>query len=545
MATSEDVHGSRYVLDAIATEGAETMFGIIGEGNAHLIDATNDHGVRFLQARHEQAAVSMADGYARITGGVSVCTLTHGPGVTNGATGLAAADRDNVPIVVLVGDTAIEGRETSLQYLDHRSFADPISAYATRIERADVIPELLSRAFDRARTRSGPVLVEIPTDVQEATAPDSTYRPTFRPDQRPEPDRSHLTAAVDRLEAAERPMILAGGGAMRSGAGDALETLARRLGAPIATTYFGRGVLPDDHPFVSGIVGTFLSPANGRLVRDVDVLVAVGARLSGKTTRYGELFSDADVLQIDIEAESIGTHCRPAVGLVGDARTTLEALASRITTNHERSERIRRAIENAPDPSDRQFERRPDEIDPRRVTVELAGRMPDDTIVAVDSGNNTGFPAVFHDIGEGGRTIVNGNFGTMGHAIPAALGAKVAAPDRPVVCYTGDGAALQVIQEIETGVRLELPIVVAILNDRSYGIIRHRQLYTYERETASSYDSPAYAAIAEGFGARSATVRSVSDLEIVEKYLASDPDAPLVLDVRTIQSVSRPGFPPY
>jgi acetolactate synthase-1/2/3 large subunit len=141
--------------------------------------------------------------------------------------------------------------------------------------------------------------------------------------------------------------------------------------------------------------------------------------------------------------------------------------------------------------------------------------------------------------------LVNGNFGTMGYAMPASLGAKAAAPDRTVVCYVGDGATMQVIQEIETGVRLGLPIVVAILNDSSYGIIRHRQNLEYDRETGSSHDSPDFAAIAEGFGARAATVRSAEDLEALDEYLDSDPTVPLVLDIRTIPEVSRPGFPPY
>ncbi len=166
-------------------------------------------------------------------------------------------------------------------------------------------------------------------------------------------------------------------------------------------------------------------------------------------------------------------------------------------------------------------------------------------LVAVDSGNNTGFPALFHELGEGGQMLVNGNFGTMGYALPAALGAKVAAPDRTVVCYTGDGAAMQVVQEIETGVRLGLPVVVAILNDRGYGIIRHRQNREYGRETASSYESPDFVRIAEGCGARGTVVRSPSDLAVVVDHLGSDADVPLVLDARTVPEVSRPGFPPY
>ncbi|MGM0605576.1 MAG: thiamine pyrophosphate-binding protein [Halobacteriota archaeon] len=537
--------GSEYVLDAIAAEGVETVFGIIGEGNAHLIDATNDHTVQFTQARHEQAAVSMADGFARTTDDVAVCTLTHGPGVTNGATGIAAADRDNVPVVVLVGDTSIDGRETSLQYLDHQTFARPITAYATRIETTSTIPEVLSRAFDRARTRSGPVLVEIPADVQEGDAPASPYRPVSRPSQRIRPDERLLGEAADLLDRAAHPVVLAGGGAMRSDAGDALAAFAEHVGAPIATTYFARGVLPDAHPLVSGIAGTFMSPANDELLWDADVVVAVGSRLSGKVSRYGDLFADADVIQIDVNEESIATHQHPRVGIVADARTALESLTDRTSSNPDRRSAIERTIANAPDPWADGFEHRDDEIDPGAFTLELAERVPDDAIVAVDSGNNTGFPAVFHEMGSGGQMLVNGNFGTMGYALPAALGAAVAADDRIVVCYTGDGAALQVIQEIETGVRLGLPVVVAVLNDRSYGIIRHRQQYVYGRATASSYESPDFVRIAEGFGARGAQIRSRSDLSVVDEYLASDPDVPLVLDVRTIQSVSRPGFPPY
>jgi len=202
-------------------------------------------------------------------------------------------------------------------------------------------------------------------------------------------------------------------------------------------------------------------------------------------------------------------------------------------------------IASAPSPWAEEFEQRPDEIDPREFTLGLSERVPDDAIVAVDSGNNTGFPAVFHAVGDGGELLVNGNFGTMGYALPAALGAQAAAPDRAVVCYTGDGAFLQVIQELETGVRLELPVVVAVLNDRSYGIIRHRQRLHYERETASTFESPAFVDIARGFGAEATVVRSPADLDAVPAFLEGDPTVPLVLDARTVPEVSRPGFPPY
>ena len=537
--------GSRYLLDALEDEGVDTMFGVIGEGNAHLVDRTNDAAVDFEQARHEMAAVSMADGYARTSHDVAVCTLTHGPGVTNGATGIAAADRDNVPIVVLVGDTDIEGRETSLQYLDHAAFTGPISAYQTRVETIDVLPDVLARAFDRARTESGPVIVEVPADVQEGVAPEREYNPTARPRQRVRPDVDRLEEAAALVDEATAPVVLAGGGAARSRAGDAIVEFAERVGAPIATTYFARGLLPDSHPLASGIAGTFMTPANDELLWDADVVVAVGARLSGKTTRYGDLYADADVVQIDIDEGAIGTYRDPAVGVVGDARATVEELTQRTTPHPDRMEQVTGAIADAPVPWADGFERRAHLIDPREFTVELSARVPDDAIVTVGSGNNTGFPAVFHEVGEGGAMYVNGNFGTMGYALPAALGANVAAPDRPVVCYTGDGALIQVIQEVETGVRLGLPIVIAVLNDSSYGIIRHRQNLEYDRETASSYDSPAFVDIAEGFGARAQVVRSPEDLDVVDEYYRSDPDVPLLLDARTIPEVSRPGFPPY
>lgn len=537
--------GSSYILDAVAAEGVDALFGVIGEGNAHLLDRIHGSSLAFRQARHEQAAVSMADGYARTTRSVAACTLTHGPGLTNGATGLAAADRDNVPLVVLVGDTAIAGRETSLQYLDHLTFSGPISAYGTRVETVETVPEVLSRAFDRARTRSGPVVVEVPTDVQEAPAPEEPYTPIPRPRQRVRPDERRLAEAAELLSEADNPVVLAGGGTRRSEAGGALERFAERVGAPVALTYFARGVLPDAHPMVSGIAGTFMTPANDELLRDADVVLAVGARLSGKSTRYGELYADADVVQVDVAEESIATHQRPAVGVVGDAAATLDALADRVEADPDRAEAVAETIARAPDPWADGFERRPEEIDPRELTLELSERVPDDAVVTVDSGNNTGFPAVFHEVGAGGRMLVNGNFGTMGYALPAALGAGAAAPDRTVVCYTGDGAFMQVVQEVETGVRLGLPVVVAVLNDRSYGIIRHRQHLEYGRETASSYASPTFVDVARGFGAEAAVVRSPADLDVVDEFLASDPDVPLVLDARTVPEVSRPGFPPY
>jgi acetolactate synthase-1/2/3 large subunit len=538
-----DATGSDYLLAALEAEGVTDLFGLVGEGNAHLLDRTHDHAVDYRYARHEQVAVGMADGYARTTGRVGVCTLTHGPGLTNGTTGIAAADRDRVPLVVIVGDTAREGRETSLQYLDHLGLADPIDVYGTRVETPGDLPRALRTAFDAARTRSGPALVELPGDIQAAPAPEAAYHPKPREPQRVRPDPERLADAAAVLDRAERPAVLVGGGARASGAADAVVQLAERLGAPVAATYFGKGLLGDGHPLNAGIGGTFMTPAAHAVLPDADALVAVGARLSGKSTRYGALFDDADVVQIDIDPEGIGVHQDPAVGVVADARAACVGLAERVVPHPDRAERVRETLRAADDVADLPTETAPDRVDPREVSLDLARRFADDATIAVDSGNNTGFPAVFHRVGRGGRMLVNGNFGTMGYALPAALGAAVAGGD-PVCCYTGDGAFLQVVQDVETAVRLDLPVCVVVLNDESYGIIRHRQELEYGRETTASYDSPDLAATARGLGARAVTVRSLEDLAVVDEFLA-DPDGPLVLDVRTIREVTRPGFPPY
>jgi acetolactate synthase-1/2/3 large subunit len=535
--------GSDYVYDALAAEGVDTLFGLIGEGNAHLLDRGNDHPVAFRYARHEQAAVTMADAYARVTGEVGVCTLTHGPGVTNGATGLAAADRDGVPLVVLVGDTAQAGRETSLQYLDHDRLTEPISGHQARAESTATLPETLARAFDAARTERAPAVVELPAEIQEDAAPDGAYEPRPTHPQRPHPDPDRLADAVEVLAAADRPAILAGGGAAASGADEALVALAERLGAPLGTTFFAKGLVPDSHPIHTGIVGTFMTPASAALFTDVDALLAVGARLSGKTDRYGALWSDADVIQIDVDRGAIGTHRTPAVGIVGDAAATCRALAERVDAHPDRVEAVRDRIDAAGTPADVERADREGLIDPRDLVEAIGERVPEG-IVTVGSGNNTGFPPVFHRL-EGGRMLVNGNFGTMGYSLPAALGAAVGAPDEPVVCYTGDGAFLQVIQEVETAVRLGLGVLIVVLNDARYGIIGLRQELEYGRETAASYDSPDVSTVARGLGARAATVRSRADLAVVDEFLAEDPDVPLVLDARTVPEVSRPGFPPY
>lgn len=537
--------GSDYLLDALATEGVSTLFGLVGEGNSHLVDRTNEAALDYRYARHEQVAVKMADGYARITGDVGVCTLTHGPGLTNGVTGLAAADRDNVPLVVLVGDTDRAGAETSLQYLDHLEMTGPVSVYGTRVESTETLPERLRSAFAKARLRSGPTVVEVPSDVQAGPPPDAPYepRPVTPGRQYPDPDRVEAAAAT--LDDSERPVILAGGGAVAADAGPALETLAERLGAPIATTFYGRGLLPESHPLVTGIAGTFMPPASAEFVPDADAVLVAGAQLAGKTTRFGDLWTDATMVQVDVDAEAIGHHRDVDVGVLGDARVTADALADAVEPEPERTADVRERIADADEPANLPIEEAPDRIDPRELTVAVSELLPDDAIATVDSGNNTGFPAVFHRIEAGGRMLVNGNFGSMGYALPAALGAKIAAPDRPVVCYTGDGGALQVIQDVETAVRYGLDVVFVVYNDASYGIIRHRQHLDFDRETGSSYDDLDLATVAEGLGAAAATVRDREDLDVLETHLAANRDRPLLLDARTIPDVTRPGFPPY
>ena len=537
--------GSDYLLSAVAAEGVTELFGLVGEGNSHIVDRLHEASLDYRYARHEQVAVMMADGYARTTGTVGVCTLTHGPGLTNGVTGLAAADRDGVPLVVIVGDSAQAGHETSLQYLDHLDMTTGVTVYGTRVETPATLSEKLRRAFDMARTRSGPVVIEVPGDVQKAAAPDTPYEPKRNSTGRVHPDPDRVTAAADLLDRADRPVVLAGGGAAAADAGPALATLADRLGAPVATTFYARGVLPESHPMVTGIAGTFMTPASADLVPDADALLAVGAQLSGKTTRYGDLFDDAAIAQIDLDPEAVGRHRDVDVGVVGDARATVEALAERVDPNPDRARTVRDRIDAADRPADLPFESTPDRVDPRALTVAVSEAAPADTVVTVDSGNNTGFPAVFHRVDGDERMLVNGNFGSMGYALPAALGAKVAAPDRPVVCYTGDGGLLQVLQDVETAVRYGLGVVIVVYNDASYGIIRHRQNLEYGRETGSNYDSPDFAATARGLGAEAVTVRSTDDLDPVRSHLAEHRERPLVVDARTVPEVSRPGFPPY
>jgi acetolactate synthase-1/2/3 large subunit len=535
--------GSDYVLEALAAEGVDRLFGLIGEGNAHLLDRTHEHDLPFVYARHEQAAVTMADGYARTTGSVGVCTLTHGPGVTNGATGIAIADRDGVPLVVLVGDTDAEGRETSLQYLEHLSFTEPISVAGMRAESPATLPTTLRRAFDAARTRSGPVVVELPGNVQSAVAPSEPYRPRQRPTRRVRPDTDLLDEAASVLSAADDPVVLVGGGAAASGAADAVAALAERLGAPIVGTFYGVGLFDHDHPLYAGIGGTFMTPAAADVLPDADAVLALGARLSGKTTRYGALYDGASVVQVDVREDRLGTHQVPAVGLVGDARATAEALTDRVDAAPARTDRVRERIAAAGHPP-LGDDPAPGTVDPRNLTAAVAERLPGDEVVTVDSGNNTGFPPVYHPLDAGGRMLVNGNFGTMGYALPAALGAALADRDRPVVAYIGDGAFMMVLQEVETAVRLDLPILLVVYNDESYGIIRHRQQLESERTTAAEYDSPDFAAVARGLGADGVTVRSVADLDALDADLDAL-DGPLVVDARTDPSVSRPGFPPY
>jgi acetolactate synthase-1/2/3 large subunit len=536
--------GSDYLLAAVESEGPSTLFGLVGEGNAHLVDRLHESGLEYRYARHEGVAVTMADGYARTTGRVGVCTLTHGPGLTNGVTGLASADRDGVPLVVIVGDTSIAGRETSLQYLDHLGVTDPVSVYGARVETVETLPETTRRAFAKARERSGPVVLEVPADVQEAAAPEEPYEPKRYETGRIRPDAARIAAAADALDAAETPLILAGGGASASAAGPAIAALAERLGAPVATTFYAKGLLPD-HPLCTGIAGTFMTPASAELVPETDAVLAVGAGLSGKTTRYGDLYADASVVQVDVDREALGRHRDVDVAVLGDARETVSALTERVSPDEGRAERVRRRISEADDPADLAFETDPDRIDPRALTVAVSRLSPPDAVVTVDSGNNTGFPAVFHEVGEGGEMLVNGNFGAMGYSLPAALGAKAADPGRPVVCYAGDGSLMQVLGDVETAVRYDLGVIVVIYNDASYGIIRHRQHLEYGRETGASYDSPDFAAVAEGLGARGVTVRSLDDLDPVERHLAEGSEVPLVVDARTIPEVARPGFPPY
>jgi thiamine pyrophosphate-dependent acetolactate synthase large subunit-like protein len=524
----------------LADLGVTDAFGLLGSGNFALTEAMTRGGVRFVAARHECAAVSMADGYGRVTRGVGVATVHQGPGLTNAMTALTEAAKARTPLLLLAADTS-EGAVRSNFRVDQAGLAASVGASSERLRSPASALEDLGRAWGAAVAGRRAVLLSLPLDVQAAEAGPGRVAPPEAA-ALPAVDPQEAARVADVLVEAGAPVIVAGRGAVLAGAGPALRALGERIGALLSTSANGHGLFAGS-PWEVGISGGFASPTATGLLAEADVVLAFGASLNMWTTRHGELIGPrARVVQVDVDRGAIGSHRAADHALVADARLAAEALSAELDRRGHaaegwRREEIGRAIAGGrwrdvpyEDASDGE------RIDPRTLSIALEELLPEKRIVAVDSGHFMGWPPMYLSVPDPAGFVFTQSFQSIGLGLSSAIGAAVAHPDRLTVACLGDGGALMAAGEFETLVRLALPVLVVVYNDAAYGAeVHHFRPQGYPVDLVR-YPDPDLAGLARGLGAEAASVRSPDDLASLEKWLQGR-EGPFVLDAKVVPDV--------
>jgi thiamine pyrophosphate-dependent acetolactate synthase large subunit-like protein len=506
----------------LADMGVRDAFGVLGSGNFLATQAMHAQGVAFHHARHENGAICMADGYARVSGRVGVCSVHQGPGFTNAMTGLTEAAKSRTPLLLIAGEAPAAALRSNFR-LDQAALASTVGAAAERVHSGASAADDVARAFHRAQVERRPVLLSMPLDVQ--TQPASATPPSPAPlpaPPAPSPDAIAEVAAL--VAAARRPVIIAGRGAVLSDAGEPLETLGDAIGAMLATSAMGNGLFTGS-PWNLGISGGFASPGAARLISESDLVLAFGAKLTRWTTRDGALINAAaKVVQVDLDDDA--AHHPVDIAVIGDAAATARALLDTGVQN----EGFRTS---APSWRDEPYDDVGGDghIDPRTLSIALDALMPDDRTVAVDSGHFMGFPPMYMRVPDPAGFVFTQAFQSIGLGLASGIGAAIARPDRLTVACLGDGGALMSLPELETLARLRLPMLVVIYNDAAYGAeVHHFRPNGHPVELVQFPDTD-FAALASAAGARGITVREEADLGAIEPWLA-ERDGPLVVDAK-------------
>jgi thiamine pyrophosphate-dependent acetolactate synthase large subunit-like protein len=526
---------------ALVELGVEHVFGLVGSGNFTVTNALRDAGATFVAARHECAAVCMADGYARVSRRVGVATVHQGPGLTNAMTGLTEAAKARTPLVVLAADTSASAVHSNFR-IDQDALVTSVGAVAERLHTPGSALRDVARAVRRAVTDRRTVALMLPLDVQAADAGDGHTLPGAPAPAPPAPSATAIRSVVDLLADARRPAIIAGRGAVLAGAREPLEELGERVGAVLATSANGNGLFAG-HPFAVGIAGGFASPLAAELIGDADLLLAFGASLNMWTTRHGTLIGPhTRVVQIDLDAEALGRTLPVEVAAVADAAQAAAAITAEIDRRGVRSEGFRtpRLAEQI---AARRWVHEPYEdassehtIDPRTLTRELDRLLPAERTVAIDSGHFMGWPAMYLAVPDADGFVFNQSYQSIGLGLGAAIGAAVARPDRLAVAALGDGGALMALGELETAARLRLPMLIVVYNDAAYGAeVHHFGPHGQSLDTVRFADTD-FAALGRAAGGHGITVRRPDDLAAVSGWLGHR-DRPLVVDAKVTPDV--------
>lgn len=522
----------------LAQLGVGHAFGVVGSGNLIVTNALRSNGVPFTAARHEGGAASMADAYSRMSNTLSVLSTHQGCGLTNAMTGIGEAAKSRTPMLILAAESAGSAVQSNFR-VDQDALAMSVGAVAERVYSAGSALADTVRAYRTAVNERRVVVLSLPIDVQEHQVPDTTPDAVDAPARALaiRPNHEAVLALADRIRAAERPVFVAGRGGRT--AQSELLALAEQAGALVATSAVANGLF-EGETFSLGISGGFSSPTSAELIKDADLIVGWGCALNMWTMRHGRLIGEHTVVvQVDVEDAALGANRPIDLGVIGDVAETASAVLTELRERGDAIEGYRTdAVAQRIAAGARWRDVETDDlstaerIDPRVLSTKLDELLPRQRIVSIDSGNFMGYPSAYLAVPDEFGFCFTQAFQSIGLGLGTAIGAALAQPDRLPVLGAGDGGFLMSISELETAVRLRLPLVAIIYNDNAYGAEVHHFKSGDDDLSTVQFPDTDIATIARGYGATGVTVRTVDDLAAVSDWLAGPRNAPLVIDAK-------------
>jgi acetolactate synthase-1/2/3 large subunit len=495
-------------------EGVTCVFGIPGEENIRFTDALSRSSIRYVLVRHEQAASFMAEIYGRLTGKAGVCSSTLGPGAINLLLGTADAYTNSTPLVAISAQVGLNRiYKESHQSVDLVSMFTPVTKWADTVLTPGAVPEMVRKAFKLAQTeRPGAVFLAVPEDIEDQPVPETLKPLELNIPRADEPSPSQIERAAAVLNAANRPIVLAGHGAARSHAAGALRRFSEALSLPVATTFHGKGVFPDDHPHSLGAVGFMSHDYVNFGFDEADVIVSVGYELQEFDPVRINPGGDKHIIHLSRFPAEVDAHYGVDVGVQADISATLDALADATTRRFalgDSGEKIRRLLADDLErgATDDSFP-----LKPQRIVADTRAALGRSDIVLADTGAVKMWMARLYPTYEPNTCLISNGLSTMAFALPGAIGAKLARPDCRVLAAVGDGAFLMNSQEIETAVRERIPLTVLIWQDDAYGLIKWKMNLEIGHDVDINFSNPDFVAYAESFGARGYQVEKAGDL---------------------------------
>ena len=546
------MRGGEAIIESLKNMGVKTIFGYPGGQTIPFYDMLYDADIEHILVRHEQCAAHAADGYARASGRVGVCLATSGPGATNLVTGIGTAYMDSSPIVAITGQvpTHLIGND-AFQEADIIGITMPIVKHSFQPKNPDLLPSIVKSSFEIAATgRPGPVLIDVPKEVQEGelTAFDDTiidtpgYNPTIKGNLR------QVKKACNLIREAKKPLILAGAGVIISNACAELKEFAETINAPVMTSLLGKGAIDETSDLALGMLGMHGRKVSNDTVNESDLLIAVGIRFSDRTTgRLDSFVPDTKVIHIDIDPAEIGKNVEVDLPIVGDAKNILSSL--------NKSLKGYRTSDDVNKWTDMIKQRKTDllprvtyddvPLKPQTVIKEISEVLTADSILTTDVGQNQMWAAHFYDTQKPRKFLSSGGLGTMGFGFPSAIGAKVACPEDPVVSLSGDGGFLMVCQELATVYDYDLPVIAIVLENRTLGMVYQWQSLLYNNRHSQTVfkDSPDFVKLAESFNINAERITKPGETKEALSKAIKDNEA-ILLDIVIDSEETLPMLPP-